>query len=104
MAKRIVSVGECMIELSGGEGGQYRMGFAGDTLNCIWYARARLPADWTADYVTALGDDAYSAEMRASTRLPTALAAFGLLPPVAHPRTGLHEIVPPDPSGCAAAP
>jgi 2-dehydro-3-deoxygluconokinase len=65
MAKRIVSVGECMIELSGGEGGQYRMGFAGDTLNCIWYARARLPADWTADYVTALGDDAYSAEMRA---------------------------------------
>jgi len=64
MAKRIVSVGECMIELSGGEGGQYRMGFAGDTLNCIWYARARLPADWTTDYVTALGDDAYSAEMR----------------------------------------
>lgn len=65
MAKRIVSVGECMIELSGGEGGLYRMGFAGDTLNCIWYARARLPAEWTTDYVTALGDDAYSGEMRA---------------------------------------
>jgi len=65
MAKRMVSVGECMIELSGGEGGQYRMGFAGDTLNCIWYARARLPADWTTDYVTALGDDNYSDEMRA---------------------------------------
>ena len=65
MTKRVVSVGECMIELSGGEGGQYRMGFAGDTLNCIWYARARLPADWATDYVTALGDDGYSAEMRA---------------------------------------
>lgn len=65
MAGRFVSVGECMIELSGGAGGQYRMGFAGDTLNTAWYARARLPADWRVDYVTALGDDAYSGEMRA---------------------------------------
>lgn len=65
MGKRFVSVGECMIELSGGEARQYRMGFAGDTLNCIWYARARLGDDWQTDYVTALGDDAYSAEMRA---------------------------------------
>lgn len=64
MAKRFVSVGECMIELSGGDAHQYRMGFAGDTLNTIWYARARLPSDWTTDYVTALGSDAYSGEMR----------------------------------------
>ena len=40
--KRFVSVGECMIEMSGGEDGQYRLGFAGDTLNTAWYARARL--------------------------------------------------------------
>jgi 2-dehydro-3-deoxygluconokinase len=65
MTKRFVSVGECMIELSGGENRQYRMGFAGDTLNAVWYARARLGADWQTDYVTALGDDDYSAEMRA---------------------------------------
>jgi 2-dehydro-3-deoxygluconokinase len=64
MAKRFVSVGECMIELSGGENRQYRMGFAGDTLNCIWYARARLGSDWQTDYVTALGEDTYSGEMR----------------------------------------
>jgi pimeloyl-ACP methyl ester carboxylesterase len=52
--------------------------------------------------VTAfIGTWSHSAEMRASARLPTALAAFGLLPPVAHSRTGLHEIVPPDPTGCA---
>ena len=50
MAKRFVSVGECMIELSGGENRQYRMGFAGDTLNAVWYARARLGADWQTDY------------------------------------------------------
>ena len=64
MAKRFVSVGECMIELAGGEERQYRMGLAGDTLNTVWYARARLGADWQTDYVTALGDDDYSAEMR----------------------------------------
>jgi len=54
-----------MIEMSGGADRQYRMGFAGDTLNTSWYARALLPADWTVDYVTALGDDIYSKEMRA---------------------------------------
>lgn len=61
--KRFVSVGECMIEMSGGEDGQYRLGFAGDTLNTAWYARARLGEDWGVDYVTALGDDLYSQQM-----------------------------------------
>lgn len=62
---RFVSVGECMIEMSGGEGGSYRLGFAGDTLNTAWYARALFPADWQVDYVTALGNDLYSEQMRA---------------------------------------
>jgi 2-dehydro-3-deoxygluconokinase len=61
---RFVSVGECMIEMSGGEDGTYRLGYAGDTLNTAWYARARLPKDWDVDYVTALGDDLYSQQMR----------------------------------------
>ncbi len=65
MAKRFVSIGECMIEMSGGNDRQYRMGFAGDTLNTAWYMRALLPKDWTVDYITALGDDIYSKEMRA---------------------------------------
>ncbi len=64
MTKRFVSVGEAMIEMSGGEGGMYRLGYAGDTLNTAWYAKALLPADWQVDYVTALGDDMYSAQMR----------------------------------------
>lgn len=59
-----MSIGECMIEMSGGDDRQYRMGFAGDTLNTAWYARALLPEDWSVDYVTALGDDIYSAQMR----------------------------------------
>lgn len=64
MAKRFVSIGECMIEMSGGDDRQYRMGFAGDTFNTAWYARALLPRDWSVDYVTALGDDIYSQQMR----------------------------------------
>lgn len=64
MVHRFVSVGECMVEMSGGDGGQYRMGFAGDTLNTAWYARAALSDDWRVDYVTALGDDLYSKQIR----------------------------------------
>lgn len=61
--KRFVSIGECMIEMSGGTSGQYALGFAGDTLNTAWYVRANLAPDWTVDYVTALGDDIYSDQM-----------------------------------------
>ena len=31
--KTFLSIGECMVELSGGHGGLFSMGFAGDTLN-----------------------------------------------------------------------
>lgn len=64
MVKRFVSIGECMVEMSEGDGGLYRMGFAGDTLNTAWYARASLGVDWQVDYVTALGDDLYSDQIR----------------------------------------
>jgi len=64
-ARRIVSIGECMIEMSGGEDRSYRLGYAGDTLNTAWYLRALLGGDWAVDYVTALGKDRYSADIRA---------------------------------------
>ncbi|RFC62951.1 sugar kinase [Fulvimarina endophytica] len=65
---RILSIGEVMIEMSGGEsrqgsavGGDWRMGYAGDTLNTLWYARAGLdPQRDTVAYFTALGDDRFS--------------------------------------------
>lgn len=63
--RRIVSIGECMIEMSGGEDRLYRQGYAGDTLNTAWYLRARLGADWSVDYMTALGADRYSTDIRA---------------------------------------
>ncbi|MGV3650009.1 MAG: sugar kinase [Devosia sp.] len=64
MTKRLVSIGEAMIEMSGGEDRTYRLGFAGDTFNTAWYMKALLPEGWQVDYVTALGDDLYSAQMR----------------------------------------
>lgn len=65
MTRRIVSIGECMIEMSGGEDRTYRLGYAGDTLNTAWYLRALLGKDWSVDYVTALGEDRYSNDIRA---------------------------------------
>jgi 2-dehydro-3-deoxygluconokinase len=60
---RFLSIGECMVELSQAEDGHLRKGFAGDTFNTAWYARACLPKSWEVDYFTALGDDAMSDEM-----------------------------------------
>ncbi|RYH94623.1 MAG: sugar kinase, partial [Acetobacteraceae bacterium] len=53
-----------MIEMSGGEDRQYRLGYAGDTLNTAWYMRALLGPDWSVDYFTALGEDKYSADIK----------------------------------------
>ncbi|MCS3741342.1 MULTISPECIES: sugar kinase [unclassified Rhizobium] len=63
MSGRFLSIGECMVELSHAGAGLLRKGFAGDTLNTAWYARACLPADWSVEYFTALGDEAMSDEM-----------------------------------------
>jgi len=57
-----------MAELSGDgpgdDGGTYRLGFGGDTLNTALYM-ARLLGPGQVGYVTRLGDDPYSARMRA---------------------------------------
>tara|TARA_R110002124_G_scaffold284368_1_gene461558 strand:+ start:71656 stop:72570 length:915 start_codon:yes stop_codon:yes gene_type:complete len=63
--QRFVSIGECMIEMSGGEDRQYRLGYAGDTLNTAWYMRALLGDSWSVDYFTGLGEDKYSADIKA---------------------------------------
>lgn len=63
MSGRFLSIGECMVELSQAGEGLLRKGFAGDTFNTAWYARACLPPAWSVDYFTALGDDPMSDEM-----------------------------------------
>lgn len=58
----LICFGECMIELSRvAAAGAWRMSFAGDTANVAIYA-ARGGVD--VAYLSALGDDPYSAEMR----------------------------------------
>jgi 2-dehydro-3-deoxygluconokinase len=64
MSVSVASVGECMLELSG-HGGDWRMGFAGDTFNTLWTMRALLPEGAVTDYVSAFGDDPFSQEQRA---------------------------------------
>jgi 2-dehydro-3-deoxygluconokinase len=61
-----LSIGECMVEMAALEDGNFRLGFAGDTMNTAWYARSTMPADtWNVAYFTRLGEDTYSLKMRA---------------------------------------
>lgn len=59
----ILSIGECMVELSATGANTYAMGFAGDTFNAAWYLRRLLPFDWDVSYFTALGTDRASDDM-----------------------------------------
>lgn len=64
--KMFLSIGECMIEMAALEGGDFRLGFAGDTMNTAWYARAVLDETrWNIAYHTRLGTDPYSDKMLA---------------------------------------
>ena len=62
---RVACLGECMIELRELPDGRLHRGYGGDTLNTAVYL-ARLGV--AVDYVTALGDDAWSEEMIAGWR------------------------------------
>jgi 2-dehydro-3-deoxygluconokinase len=63
---RIASVGECMIELRHRGATELDLAYGGDTLNtAVYLARLTRGRDARIDYVTALGDDAYSAAMLA---------------------------------------
>jgi len=60
-APRVVSFGECMLELQGQAFGSMRQSYGGDTLNtAVYLARCGRSAGLQVDYATALGDDALS--------------------------------------------
>jgi 2-dehydro-3-deoxygluconokinase len=65
MAKRFLSIGECMVEFAQTDAGTYHQGFAGDTLNTAWHARRALGPGWRVGYFTALGNDIWSDRMLA---------------------------------------
>ncbi len=64
----IACVGECMIELidapDHAPGGGLRRGFGGDTFNTAYYAARTLGVGGRVAFVTAVGDDPYSEELR----------------------------------------
>lgn len=60
---RVISIGECMVELAPADGGLYAMGFAGDTFNTAWYLRQLLSESSTVSYLSAVGTDAVSDRM-----------------------------------------
>lgn len=63
---RIVSIGECMVELAPSSVEEsYQIGFAGDTMNTAWYLRQLLGEDHQIDYLSAVGQDAISDQMLA---------------------------------------
>ncbi len=62
---RVISIGECMVELTRGADGRFDMAFGGDTFNtAVYLARAGV----TVVYATALGDDPYSAGIVAAAQ------------------------------------
>jgi 2-dehydro-3-deoxygluconokinase len=65
MPQRVISIGECMVELARGSDGRFALGFGGDTYNtAVYLARLGVP---TA-YATQLGDDPYSGGIIAAAR------------------------------------
>lgn len=56
----IASIGECMLELSGGQDNSWQLGFAGDTFNTLWVIRSLSNPARPTDYVSAFGDDPFS--------------------------------------------
>ncbi|MDR3325697.1 MAG: sugar kinase [Rhodospirillaceae bacterium] len=61
--RRIVSIGECMIEMADRGDNIMTMAYAGDTLNSAVYLSRINGPNLIIDYVTALGDDPYSDAM-----------------------------------------
>jgi len=85
----IASIGECMIELSGGQASNWRMGFAGDTFNTLWALHA-LSGDRPATYVSAFGDDPFSRDQ--IDFLATHGIGIGSSPVISGARPGLYAI------------
>ncbi len=63
---RVAAIGECMIELRQLGETSLELAYGGDTFNTAAYLARLADGRLEVDYVTALGDDPYSAGMRAA--------------------------------------
>jgi len=66
--RRMLCIGECMLEMAPSQGGLYQAGFAGDTFNTAWYARKLADAQVDIAYMTAIGEDDASRQLEAFIR------------------------------------
>lgn len=57
MTRRLMCIGECMVEMAPVGNGTLSMGFAGDTFNTAWYLRRLAGPDLDVAFLTAVGDD-----------------------------------------------
>ena len=60
---RLLSIGECMVELAPCADGRHRLGFAGDTFNTAWYAKRLGPPELEVVFFSSVGDDDLSRRM-----------------------------------------
>lgn len=90
MSLRCACIGECMVELRPRPDGAYARGFAGDACNTAIYLRRALATDDEVAFVTATGDDALSADMRAAWAAEGLSDRFAFTVPGATP--GLYMI------------
>ena len=88
--KGIAAIGECMLELSGIGGSNWRMGYAGDTLNTLWALKALAGPGRTANYISAFGDDPFSHDQ--ITFFKENGIGIGASPVIAGARPGLYAI------------
>lgn len=60
---RLVTIGECMVELRQRDDGALQMGYAGDMLNSAFYARRTLPDEVEVRFFSGFGADRVSGDM-----------------------------------------
>lgn len=66
VSKRVVSIGEAMLEMAPVGHGLYRRGYAGDTFNTVWHMAQLMGGHATAGFVTRIGRDSLSDEFAAA--------------------------------------
>ncbi len=59
-SKKVIAIGEAMIEMADLGDGTYKRGFAGDTFNTAWHLAQLLGNDATVGFATKVGVDAVS--------------------------------------------
>ena len=60
---KLISIGECMLELAPDGPNLFKSGFAGDTFNTAWYVAQLSAGTVQPMFLTAVGDDAASSDM-----------------------------------------